>query len=134
MLYRDFATQEAIDNAYDPMRGRDPATLLGDWRDRSDAVRRRLDVSLDVAYGPTLAECFDFYPASSPAPGESPPLHLFFHGGYWRSLGHREFGFIAEGLVQAGFSFMVVCFCLSSYVSICGDWSSLVYWVATDMG
>ena len=117
MLYRDFATQEAIDNAYDPMRGRDPAALLGDWRDRSDAVRRRLDVSLDVAYGPTLAECFDFYPASSPAPGESPPLHLFFHGGYWRSLGHREFGFIAEGLVQAGISVAVVNYALCPTVA-----------------
>lgn len=117
MLYRDFATQEAIDSAYDPMRGRDPAALLGDWRGRSDSVRQRLDVSLDVAYGPTLAECLDFYPASSPTPGESPPLHLFFHGGYWRSLGHREFGFVAEGLVQAGISVAVVNYALCPTVA-----------------
>ena len=117
MLYRDFANQEAIDNAYDPMRGRDPAALLGDWRGRSDVVRQRLRVSLDVAYGPTLAECLDFYPASSPAAGETPPLHLFFHGGYWRSLGHREFGFVAEGLVQAGISVAVVNYALCPTVA-----------------
>ena len=117
MLYRDFANQEAIDNAYNPMRGRDPAALLGDWRGRSDVVRQRLRVSLDVAYGPTLAECLDFYPASSPAAGETPPLHLFFHGGYWRSLGHREFGFVAEGLVQAGISVAVVNYALCPTVA-----------------
>ena len=117
MLYRDFASQEAIDSAYDPMRGRDPAALLGDWRERSDAVRQRVLASLDIAYGPTLAECLDFYPASSSPAGESPPLHLFFHGGYWRSLGHREFGFVAEGLVQAGISVAVVNYALCPTVA-----------------
>jgi arylformamidase len=113
MLYRDFATQEAIDREYDPMRGRDPAKLLADWQTRSEAVRERLRVSQDVAYGPTLAERMDVYHAE----GEGTPLHLFFHGGYWRSLGHREFGFVAEGLVATGISVAVVNYALCPKVA-----------------
>lgn len=113
MLYRDFATQEAIDTAYDPMRGRDPAALLADWQTRSDAVRERLRVTPGVAYGPTLAERMDIYHAEA----EGAPLHLFFHGGYWRSLGHCEFGFVAEGLAQAGINVAVVNYALCPTVA-----------------
>lgn len=113
MLYRDFATQEAIDREYDPMRGRDPAALLADWQARSRACRERCRVSRDVAYGPTLAECMDVYHAER----DDAPVHLFFHGGYWRSLGHREFGFVAEGLVAAGISVGVVNYALCPTVA-----------------
>ncbi len=113
MLYRDFASQEAIDREYDPMRGRDPAALVAGWQARSQGVRERCRVSLDVAYGPTLAERMDVYHAER----EHTPVHLFFHGGYWRSLGHREFGFIAEGLVRAGISVAVVNYALCPTVA-----------------
>ena len=65
MLYRDFTTQEAIDREYDPMRGRDPAALLGDWQARSDALRKRCRVTENLAFGPTLAECMDVYHAEA---------------------------------------------------------------------
>jgi arylformamidase len=113
MLYRDFATQEAIDREYDPMRGRDPAALLGDWQARSDALRERCRVTENVAFGPTLAERMDVYHAEA----EGAPLHLFLHGGYWRSLGHREFGFVAEGLVAAGINVAVVNYALCPTVA-----------------
>lgn len=112
MLYRDFATQEAIDAAYDPMIGRDPAALVADWRARSDAARARHSVSLDLPYGSSLAERLDLYHAEGRKEGERAPLHLFFHGGYWRSLGHREFGFIVDDLVAAGISVGVVNYAL----------------------
>jgi len=63
MRYRQPTTQEAIDRAYDPMRGRDPAALLDSWRTRSLAARERHRMALDVPYGPTLAECLDLFPA-----------------------------------------------------------------------
>ncbi|NIC06801.1 alpha/beta hydrolase [Billgrantia bachuensis] len=113
MLYRDFATQEAIDREYDPMRGRDPSALLADWQARSADFMARCRVSRDVAYGPTLAECMDVYHAER----DDAPLHLFFHGGYWRSLSHREFGFVAEGLVQAGINVAVVNYALCPTVA-----------------
>ncbi|MFW6345924.1 MAG: alpha/beta hydrolase, partial [Halomonas sp.] len=110
MLYRDFATQEAIDAAYDPMIGRDAASLVADWRARSDAARARHRVTLDVLYGPTLAERLDLYHAEGREQGA--PLHLFFHGGYWRALGHREFGFIVDDLVASGIGVAVVNYAL----------------------
>ncbi|MCE8018150.1 alpha/beta hydrolase [Halomonas sp. MCCC 1A17488] len=113
MLYRDFATQEAIDREYDPMRGRDPAELLAGWQSRSEVVREQGRVACDVAYGPTLAERMDIYHAAR----DDAPIHLFFHGGYWRSLGHREFGFVAEGLVAAGISVAVVNYALCPTVA-----------------
>ncbi|MFW3614062.1 alpha/beta hydrolase [Billgrantia antri] len=113
MLYRDFSTQEAIDREYDPSRGRDLSALLAGWQSHSEAVRERCRVSLDVAFGPTLAERMDVYHAEA----EDAPLHLFFHGGYWRSLGHREFGFVAEGLVAAGISVAVVNYALCPTVA-----------------
>lgn len=112
MLYRHFTTQEAIDAAYDPMRGRDGAALIADWRARSETVRARHRVSLDVSYGPSLAERLDLYHAQGLRQGERAPLHLFFHGGYWRSLDSREFGFIVDELVASGITVGVVNYAL----------------------
>ncbi|WP_043529650.1 alpha/beta hydrolase [Litchfieldella xinjiangensis] len=108
MLYRDFATQEQIDAQYDPMRGRDGAALLSEWQQRSAETRAHLAVHEDIPYGPTLAERLDLFPAAAP----DAPLHVFFHGGYWRALSHKEFSFVAEGLVDAGLNVAVVNYAL----------------------
>ncbi|MGM0692864.1 MAG: alpha/beta hydrolase [Pseudomonadota bacterium] len=112
MLYRDLATQEEIDRAYDPMRGRDPAALLEEWRARSALSCQRHRVMLDLPYGPTRAECLDLFHAEGLGQGETAPCHLFFHGGYWRSLSHKEFGFIVDGLVASGITVAVVNYAL----------------------
>ena len=59
MLYRHFTTQEEIDRAYDPMMGRDPLVLVKAWRERSAASRANHRTTLDLPYGPTLAERMD---------------------------------------------------------------------------
>lgn len=112
MLYRDFATQEEIDRAYDPMLGRDPQVLVKDWRQRSEASRARHRVTLDLAYGPSCAERMDIFHAENP----QAPLHIFYHGGYWRSLSQREFSFVVDGLVSAGISVAVVNYALCPQV------------------
>lgn len=112
MLYRHFATQEEIDRAYDPMLGRDPAVLVKDWRERSEASRARHRVSLDLPYGPSLAERMDIFHADNP----QSPVHVFFHGGYWRALSHREFSFIVDDLVKAGITVAVVNYALCPQV------------------
>lgn len=112
MLYRHFATQEEIDLAYDPMLGRDPMMLVKAWRQRSEASRARHRVSLDLPYGPTLAERMDIFHADS----SRAPVHVFFHGGYWRSLSHREFSFIVDDLVNAGITVAVINYALCPQV------------------
>ncbi len=112
MLYRHYATQEAIDRAHDPMLGRDPGVLVHDWRKRSEASRAKHRVSLDLAYGPSLAERMDVFHAPCP----NAPVHVFYHGGYWRSLGHREFSFIVDDLVASGITVAVVNYALCPQV------------------
>src|SRR3546814_2350892 len=44
---------------------------------------------LDVAYGPSAGEKLDlFLPETKGA-----PIHMFIHGGYWRSRDKREYSF-----------------------------------------
>ncbi|RUR42342.1 alpha/beta hydrolase [Vreelandella populi] len=112
MLYRHFATQEEIDRAYNPMLGRDPQVLVKDWQQRSEASRARHRVTLDLAYGPSTAERMDIFHAQS----SDAPVHVFYHGGYWRSLSHREFSFIVDGLVKAGITVAVVNYALCPQV------------------
>ncbi|MGO3058223.1 alpha/beta hydrolase [Halomonas sp. AOP43-A1-21] len=112
MLYRHFATQEEIDRAYDPMLGRDPQVLVQDWQQRSEASRAKHRVTLDLAYGPSTAERMDIFHAQS----ADAPVHVFYHGGYWRSLSHREFSFIVDGLVKAGITVAVVNYALCPVV------------------
>lgn len=122
MLYQHFATQEEIDRAYDPMMGRDPLVLVKAWRQRSEASRASLHTTLDLAYGPSLAERMDIFHADAPhtnnLQADSPhaPVHVFFHGGYWRSLSHREFSFIVDDLVNAGITVAVVNYALCPQV------------------
>ncbi|WP_211310937.1 alpha/beta hydrolase [Halomonas denitrificans] len=114
MGYRHPATREGIDRAYDPMRGRDGGALVADWRARSARSRERLSPIPDVAFGPTLAERMDVFPAGV----DQGPVHLFFHGGYWRALSHAEFGFVADGLVAAGITVAVVNYALCPEVRL----------------
>lgn len=109
MLYHHFASQEEIDAQYDPMRERkDGSELLDNWRKLSAATRTRLTLCQDVAYGPSLPECLDLFFAE---PGKA-PLHIFFHGGYWRALSHKEFSFIADRFVEIGINVAIVNYAL----------------------
>lgn len=112
MLYRDFKTQEEIDLAYDPACRQGLTALVKDWQQRSETSRVRHRVTLDLAYGPSIAERMDVFHAESP----QAPVHIFYHGGYWRSLSHREFSFIVDGLVKAGITVVVVNYALCPQV------------------
>lgn len=114
MLYRNFSTQEAIDQQYDPMRTADGTAVIQAYRNDSDAARASLDVVQDLAYGPTIAETLDLFPAETP----DAPLHVFFHGGYWRALSSKEFAFVARQLVPEGVSVAVVNYALCPQVTI----------------
>ncbi len=93
MLYRDFTTQEELDEQYDPERTVSDAGFYADLYEReSDLLRSERNHTLNVPFGPTLAEHLDVYPA-----GENSPVLVYVHGGYWRARTSREFGFAARG-------------------------------------
>jgi arylformamidase len=114
-LYREFASQEAIDREYNI------EFAVGDMRpyfewfvEASATARRDLDCVLDLRYGPSLDETLDLFPAAAPGA----PVLLFVHGGYWRALSSKEFSLVARGLVGRGVTVAVMNYSLCPKVGI----------------
>lgn len=75
------------------------------FAERSAAARKVLAGQLDVAYGDGPLHQVDVYPAATGA-----PVHVFFHGGYWRAQDKANFAFVARALVAEG-----VCTVIANY-------------------
>ncbi len=65
---------------------------------RSEAYRKRARALLDIPFGRSESERVDLFLPQS----DNAPVHLFIHGGYWRSRDKSMFSFLAEPLVEAG--------------------------------
>ena len=65
---------------------------------RSEEFRSRARCELDQAYGPGERQKVDIFLTHA----ENAPVHLFIHGGYWRSREKSMFSFLAAPLVEAG--------------------------------
>ena len=104
MIYRDY-DQAGLDAQYD-LRARHPdhPAFFARYATLSADTRRDRRCELDIAYGPSPAETVDLFPAERPGA----PLHLFIHGGYWRSLDKSDFSFVAAGLAPAGVAVAVL--------------------------
>ena len=115
MLYRDFATQEELDAQYNlNMMLPEAAASYEVFCDReSERIRSEMDHSLDVPFGPTLAEHVDLYPA-----GEDAPVLIYVHGGFWCLRTSKEFGFVARGPVSRGVATVVTNYALCPKVTI----------------
>ena len=115
MLYRDFATQEELDAQYNlTMMFPEAAASYEVFCDReSERVRSEMDHSLDVPFGPTLAEHVDLYPA-----GEDAPVLIYVHGGFWCLRTSKEFGFVARGPVSRGVATVVTNYALCPRVTM----------------
>ncbi len=114
-LYRDFTSQEEIDSEYNienllP----DRLALIEGMAAESARAREELDGVLDVAYGPTLDETMDIFPASN----SGAPILVFIHGGYWRSFSNKEFSLVAQGPVAHGITVAVINYSLCPKVTI----------------
>lgn len=58
----------------------------------------------DVAYGTHPLRKLDIYPAATTAPA---PVHVFFHGGYWRAQDKENFAWVAAPLVANGITAVI---------------------------
>ena len=108
-------TQEELDANYNQ------ATLVPDADDyiqrnldRSAEARRELAHAADVAYGPTLDEKLDVFPAT----GEGGPVAVYCHGGAWTRTSKEHYSFLAPPFVAAGASFVVLGFGLAPKASL----------------
>lgn len=67
---------------------------------RSRALASRAKMRRDIAYGETPRAVLDLIFPDNPAPGA--PLHMFIHGGYWRSGDKADHACVAEPVLAAG--------------------------------
>lgn len=116
MLYRSFTRSDEINQAYNPMLGKDPQQVIGEYVRLSRDTLAVLGDARTEQYGPTLAEHVDVFPALQH--GDGAPLHIFLHGGYWRACSSKEFAFVARQLVPAGITTLVVNYALCPQVSM----------------
>jgi arylformamidase len=109
MSWRDLGPDE-LEQQFNPRRSvPDFEVFQAEKAALSAAVRARLAGHLDIAYGATDLQKVDVFPAK-PAGGTGAPIHVFFHGGYWRAQDKANFSFVAEHLVAAG-----ICAAVANY-------------------
>ncbi len=99
-VYHDY-DQPALDSQYNN-RGRVPEAddFLAGYVSDSAAARAALASRLDVPFDDRSPQTLDiFMPAGEV---HSAPLHIFFHGGYWKSRDKSEFSFVAGPIAAAG--------------------------------
>lgn len=74
---------------------------IADYRAASDATRERCLARRSAAYGSGEDETLDlFFPPDSS--GGPRPIHMFVHGGYWRTFSKAEFAFVADAVNACG--------------------------------
>jgi arylformamidase len=72
--------------------------------DRSEMARSRLKGNRDIRYGSGPLQKLDIFPAARP----NAPTVMFWHGGAWRYQSKNHFSFLAEPLVAAGITAVLV--------------------------
>ncbi len=115
-LYRGY-DRASLDAQYDN-RARVPnfQEFVDFYAAESARARSDLNAHLDVAYGPTPDEILDIFLPSAPVSGA--PVHVFFHGGYWRAFQARDFDFVAFPFVETGAICVVVNYALMPGVTM----------------
>src|ERR1043165_4998302 len=95
--------QKALDDAYDQsVWASNGKQVLERYAALSDDVRARLGAPKRFAYGAPAVEGLDVYRARDGA-----PIHIFIHGGAWRSGTAKEWAFPADMFVHRGAHFVV---------------------------
>lgn len=114
-LYRNFRTKAEIDAAYDVERSvPDFSIYARQYVEESASTRRKLPCELNVAFGPSVEEYCDIFPASKPGA----PVLVFIHGGYWRILTAGDHSFAAAGLAASDVTVVIANYALCPKVGI----------------
>jgi hypothetical protein len=102
--------QAALDREYNNSgKVANAAEYLARYPAESARARETLPVRLDLRYGPRAGETLDVFLPEGHGPW---PVHVFVHGGYWRSLDKQDFSFAARGLQPAGVLVAVINYAL----------------------
>lgn len=85
------------------------------YRALSEVARARVGTFFDVQYDPTSGQSLDIYGTKE---GESRPVFVFIHGGYWRSLSKHDSAFMAPMLAAKGIATAVIDYRLAPQVDL----------------
>ena len=107
--------QESLDLQYD-MRRRcaDDLWRLDDGKETGNAIAAALPCRLDTPFGDKPGERLDIFPAGRPGA----PIHMFIHGGYWRSFDKDMFRYIAKPFVATGVTLILNNYDLCPHVTM----------------
>ena len=96
--------QQELDDAYDQSKyAPNIQIVLKRCTRNSELVRERLGPPKRFAYGPTPIEGVDVFTAKVP----NAPVHVFIHGGAWRTGLAKNYHYPAEMFVNAGANLVV---------------------------
>jgi arylformamidase len=99
--------QKELDDAYDQSKyAPNLAQIVKRYGTNSEATRARLGAPKRLSYGATPIESADLYPAKRP----NAPVHVFIHGGAWRTGSAKDYAFQAETFMHAGAHFVTLDF------------------------
>ena len=108
--------QQELDDAYDQSKyAPNLRQVVGRYATNSEQVRARLGAPKRLAYGPTPIEGLDLYTAKQP----NAPVHIFIHGGTWRTGRATDYLFPAETFLHAGAHYVSLDF--TSVLDVKGD-------------
>lgn len=83
---------------------------FGEYRARREPPNADAHATLrklaNLAYGDHALRTLDIYPAEA-RDGRPCPVHVFFHGGYWRAQDKENFAFVAGPLVGRGITAVI---------------------------
>lgn len=97
--YRGFSREE-LDREYNAAAfAADTQRHFSRYVTKSEMARRKLRCSLDIPYGPSPPEKLDVFYSDRP----NAPVHIFFHGGGFRSQDKVNHSFVADSFSQAGY-------------------------------
>lgn len=68
----------------------------------SERIRPALNGHYDVRYGPQNLMTCDIFPA-----GPDAPVHVFIHGGYWKSRDKSDYSFMVPAFLEAGITLII---------------------------
>ena len=101
-----FEFNEQQDFAYNVRRAiPEHLEIFQQWRQDADRYQsERPDALMDLQYGPDPRHRLDVFPAIGQEAGESSPLAIVIHGGYWQALDKADNRHVCRSLCDAGWT------------------------------
>jgi arylformamidase len=99
--------QKELDDAYDQIKyAPNLPQIVKRYATSSADTRKRIGAPKRLSYGSTPAEGADLFATKKP----NAPIHVFLHGGAWRSGTAQSYSFPAETFVNAGAHYIALDF------------------------